>query len=88
MNAEVSYKQAIVTKYRNGKIRAAAEVGAVTVHYNNKLSSEANHAQAALTLAKKWGWDGRWTGSQIPDGRWVWVEVTRVENRSFTLDTK
>jgi hypothetical protein len=58
--------QAIVTRYigpthfKGGRIKAATYGGTLTVPYDHKLNSEANHAAAAKALAVKLGWCGHW----------------------------
>ena len=55
--------QAIETKYlsptnhRGSRIIAKAAAGKVIVDWDYSLSDKENHDQAALELAKKFGWD-------------------------------
>lgn len=55
--------QAIITKYvgptntRGSRIKAMAEAGSVTVHYDDALTSTANHAEAAMALVRKFKWN-------------------------------
>lgn len=64
--------QAIVTKYigpsntRGSRIKATAWAGSVTVPYKSNLSSEKNHAEAARSLAAKYGWHGKFVGGGMP----------------------
>lgn len=48
------------TNFRGSRIRAAAEGGnSVTLGYESSHSSDANHARAALELARQLAWKGR-----------------------------
>jgi hypothetical protein len=48
------------TNFRGSRIRAAAEGGnSVTLSYDSEFSSDANHARAALELARQLAWKGR-----------------------------
>jgi hypothetical protein len=55
-------RQAIVTKYlgptnhRGSRVKATAQAGSITIHWDDALDVSANHARAALALAKKFGW--------------------------------
>lgn len=67
--------QAIVTKYvgptnhRGSRVKATAAAGSMTLSWDCSLNSEANHARAALALAAKLQWDGKYVGGGMPDGR-------------------
>lgn len=56
--------QAIVTKYigpsdtRGSRVKAQAFAGSITLHWDDALNSEANHARAAKALADKFSWKG------------------------------
>lgn len=67
--------QAIHTKYlgptnnRPSRIKASCDAGSITVSWNHSFDVHGNHEAAALTLAKKLGWDeydGRWVGGGLP----------------------
>lgn len=66
--------QSIETKYlgptnnRGARIKASAQAGAVTVSYDHALSVVENHDAAALALAVKLGWRGRWNGGGRANG--------------------
>lgn len=66
--------QAITTKYiwpsntRGSRIKAKAAAGSVTVHYDDALNSEENHAIAAQALARKFKWRGHWLQGGMSDG--------------------
>jgi hypothetical protein len=65
--------QAIVTKYigpsntKGSRIKASAAAGSVTIHIDNALNIENNHAKAAEALAEKLGWGGNWFIGGLPD---------------------
>ena len=54
--------QAITTKYigatnfRSSRVKATAQAGSVTITWNDSLSVDENHKQAALKLMAKLGW--------------------------------
>ena len=60
--------QAITTKYlgptnyRGSRIKARAQVGAITIPWDYALSVDDNHKAAAEALALKWEWAGLWIG--------------------------
>jgi hypothetical protein len=66
--------QAIVTKFigptnfRSARIKATAAAGSVILSYDHVLNLETNHARAALKLAAKMKWDGKYVGGGMPDG--------------------
>ncbi len=67
--------QAITTKYigptnvKGSRVKATAAAGSVTLHWDDSLNPDNNHTAAALALANKFGWSGRWHGGGNPDGR-------------------
>ena len=66
--------QAIVTKYigpsnvKGSRVKATAQAGSVTLHWDDSLNSDANHTAAAKALATKFGWHGAWIGGGSPEG--------------------
>ena len=66
--------QAITTRYigpsnvRGSRVKATAAAGSVTLHWDDALNSDANHQAAAVALAAKYGWGGKWFGGSIADG--------------------
>jgi hypothetical protein len=84
--------QAIVTKYigptnvRGSRVKATAQAGSVTLHWDNSLNSDQNHKAAALALATKLDWSyGQWVSGGLPDGTTAWVCHDGREDESFTL---
>jgi hypothetical protein len=65
--------QAIVTKYlgptnvRGARIKATADAGSITLSWDHALNPERNHRAAAMALAEKYGWQGRFVGGGMPD---------------------
>ncbi len=65
--------QAIQTKYlgptnfRGSRVKAMAQSGSVTVGWNDAYDTDDNHRNAALTLAKRLGWD-HWTWNYMETG--------------------
>lgn len=55
-------RQAIVTKfigptnYKGSRVKATADAGSITLHWDDALNSEDNHERAALALVLKFGW--------------------------------
>jgi hypothetical protein len=75
---EKNMSQAIVTKYlgatnfRSSRVKATAQAGSVTVDWNDALSVEENHKQAARKLMANLGWQThtKIIGSgELPNGR-------------------
>jgi len=66
--------QAIITKYlgatnSNGsRIKAKCAAKSIWFAYDHSLSSSANHAEAARTLAASLHWVGAWVAGDTPDG--------------------
>ncbi len=66
--------QAICTKYigpsavKGSRVKAMAEAGSITLHWDDSLNSHGNHLQAARALARKYGWKGQWYGGGTKDG--------------------
>lgn len=67
-------RQAITTKYleptdhRGARIKATAEAGTITVHWDHALDIAPNHIAAAFELAEMLGWEGEWLGGSTKDG--------------------
>ena len=78
------YRQAIVTKYlgptntKGGRVKAQAEAGSITLHWDPALNPNANHWLAMKALAEKLGWHGEWQGGFLPDGSYVFVHTGRA----------
>ena len=51
---------------------------------DTELSSEQNHAQAAMRLAQKHGLDGTWYGASLDDNRMIFVADTMGPD--FTIE--
>lgn len=81
--------QAITTKWlsptnrRQARIKATAAAGSVTVSYDHGKSLDANHFEAAWTLARKFEWAGEWRGGGLWDGRHVFVCSPQGEKPTF-----
>lgn len=69
--------QAIVTKYKNGRIIASCYGGQRRIKYDHALSAEGNHEAAARALCASLGWSAPSTpmvGAGMPDGSsYVWL---------------
>lgn len=78
--ATSTLRQAITTRYlgptnhHGARIKATAQAGSVTVPYDHELNPEGAHAKAAMALADKWGWGGRWVGGATATG-YAFVDV-------------
>ena len=61
-------RQAITTKWfgpsnvKGSRVKASAEAGSITLHWDHALNVDQNHAKAAMALANKLGWGGKWVG--------------------------
>jgi len=81
--------QAIRTKYigpgnvRGSRVKATAQAGSLTVGWDSRLNSEANHKAAAQELALRLDWPGHWVGGGLPDGSTAWGCVD--ERDAFTV---
>jgi hypothetical protein len=74
--------QAIETKYlgatntKNGRIKAMAWAGSVTLPYDHELSVEKNHKKAAFALLLKLRWNGKYAqGGNIKGDGYYFVNV-------------
>lgn len=67
--------QAITTRYigpsnfRGSRVKAKAAAGSVTLHWDDALNTEQNHAKAAKALADKLEWSGKYHMGGLPDDR-------------------
>ena len=72
-------RQAILTKYlaptdyRDGRVKAQADAGSITLPWDSDLDTDENHLGAALALAAKYGWKGEWAGGGMPQKGTVWA---------------
>lgn len=74
--------QAIVTKYygptntRGSRIKATSASGkSLTLPWAYELGVDENHAAAAVALAQKLGWEGRFVMGGLADGAQVFVDA-------------
>jgi hypothetical protein len=71
--------QAIVTKFLNrqnhqrARVRAVALDRSTTVYWDEALSCEENHRQAAEALQGQLGWSGELIGAALPTGGFAFV---------------
>jgi hypothetical protein len=72
--------QAIVTRYygptdhRNSRIKAMCVSGTLTIEYDDRLSEEQNHTQAAMQLADRLDWNFKFHAGRLnPAGDCVFV---------------
>jgi hypothetical protein len=86
--------QAIVTKYlgpsnvRGSRVKATAEAGSVTLHWDDAKDTDQNHQAAARALAVKFGWDGIWHGGALPgNAGYVFVNEDVDNCDRFTVTT-
>jgi hypothetical protein len=73
-------RQAIQTKYlgpsnvRGARVKATSDAGSVILSWDHAVGVEENHIAAALALAAKWGWRGRWFGGGLPGRGYAFVD--------------
>lgn len=76
--------QAIVTKYigptdtKGARIKATCDAGSITVPYPYELSGADVHANAAMALVRKLGWDAypqSWICGSVGNGNIAYVFV-------------
>jgi hypothetical protein len=86
--------QAITTKYfgagniKGSRVKATASAGSITLHWDNSLNTEQNHAKAAQALADKFGWPGRWYIGGLPNNNQDYVFVSALENDCLAFTTE
>jgi len=70
MRQSISTKYLCATNTRGSRVKARSSSGlAVTLSWDDALNTDANHGAAALALATKLGWKGRWVAGAERDGR-------------------
>lgn len=70
------------TNHRDSRVKASAEAGSITVHWDHALNVEDNHRAAAMALAAKLGWldHGRqWVGGGLPGAGYAFVQFVDRE---------
>ena len=71
--------QAIMTRYhgpgnvRGSRVSATAAAGKVTIRWDHALNPAGNHGEAAMALAMKYGWTGRYVAGGFWNGDMAWV---------------
>jgi len=81
-------RQAITTKYlgptdhHGSRIKATCQARSLYTEWDDALSSDANHWQAAFNLAKRMGWVGQWYEANLPNGQRVYSTADLI---AFTL---
>lgn len=61
------------TNFKGSRIKATTEGGnSVTLHYDDALNSDQNHAKAAKALCDKLGWRAEMIGGHLENGM-AWV---------------
>ena len=86
--------KAIVTKYhgpanvKGTRYSATAEGGCrVILSADDSVTSDANHALAAIALCHKYGWKGELVPGGLPNGDMVWVFTGRDKREcAYTSD--
>ncbi len=67
MNAAIITKVTVSKTTGQTKLYAICQAKKIRVPWNNELSTQANHVQAALQLAINVGWEGTYYGGGLPD---------------------
>ena len=91
--------QAITTKYfgptntRGSRVKAQAQAGSVTIHWDYALNSDDNHKAAAKALMAKFEWDKHSViagSGELPDGRGTCFIMARKQltTRRKAITTK
>lgn len=73
-----------LTNKQKAKIKATSDMGQYVLEYDATLDAEANHMHAAMELAHRCGWAGRWIGGRTKDG-WVFVGMSKQDSIRFLL---
>jgi len=72
--------QAITTKYlsptnhRGARISARCAAGSCALPWDYALNPQENHRAAAMALARRFKWSGRWVSGDTAEGT-VWVNA-------------
>ncbi len=84
MTSAISTKQLGPTNHRGTRIKAsvAGSTDCVVIPYDYALSRPANHAAAALALARTMGWPGDWAAGYSLDG-WTFVKIGGCDGFTF-----
>ena len=70
MRQSISTKYLGATNTRGSRVKAKSSSGlSLTLSWDDALNTDANHGAAALALATKLGWKGRWVAGGDRDGR-------------------
>jgi hypothetical protein len=75
-------RQAIQTKYlgptnsKGDRILASSKAQSITKSWDHALTVDANHIEAAMSLAKKLKWTGEWCGGGTEASGYVFVNTT------------
>ena len=70
MRQTISTKYIGPTDFRGSRVKARSSSGlSVTLSWDDALNVDANHRAAALALATKLKWSGRWIAGAAGDGR-------------------
>jgi hypothetical protein len=73
-------RQAIQTKWlgptnrRGSRVKAWSDAGSKITNWDYSLGIEGNHAAAALALARKLGWEGKWIGGGLAGSGCAFVQ--------------
>ena len=73
------------TNSRGTRIGVATSSGRVIVSWDHEQDVTENHRRAALALARKLGWSGRWVGGELADGRGMTFVNTGKLSPTFTV---
>jgi len=68
-------------RFNDGSIRYLYDM---KLYLDTELSTEQNHAQAAMRLAQKHGLDGTWYGASLDDNRMIFV--ADIMGPDFTIE--
>ena len=83
-------RQAIVTRYhgptdtKGTRVSATAEAGRIYVAWDYSLDTNTNHARAAETLARKFGWTGKFVAGGTRD----YCAFVCDDGDGFTVDAE
>jgi hypothetical protein len=86
--------QAITTRYfgagnvKGSRVKATAAAGSITLHWDDALNIEQNHAKAAEALARKFGWPGNYYVGGLPDDRGYVFVSAAADTFAFGDDEK
>ena len=75
------------TNHRGSRVKASCQAGSIVLNWDHALNQADNHRAAALKLAQKFGWRGRWFGgAEFKTSGYVFVCADPDYSPNFTIE--